>query len=197
MVQCACREASGRKECTEEGDEHHWLHEGNDRADELANKTKVMDKQDDTVETVRGEEDYVLADDNGTAQGEYREWITGKIMDIYVRQAKSIGLNRVMDAKEWAQGDLWSSMIKSLDTPKSISWRFWSRLMARTLPVNHKLSVLVNSNNKNNIYNKVYEDMLGENGECKRKGCMCDTEDTDHAIWGCEQAKEKWLRLDT
>ena len=51
-------------------------------------------------------------------------------------------------------------MIKNLDTPKSISWRFWSRLMARTLPVNHKLSILADSNNKDNIYNKVYRDEL-------------------------------------
>ena len=33
--------------------------------------------------------------------------------------------------------------------------------MARTLPVNHKLSVLADSNNKDNIYNKVYRDELG------------------------------------
>ena len=45
MIQCACREASGREECTEEGEDHHWLHNGNNRADELANKTKEMDKQ--------------------------------------------------------------------------------------------------------------------------------------------------------
>ena len=87
-------------------------------------------------------------------------------------------------------------MIENLDTPKSISWRFWSRLMARTLPVNHKLSVLADGNNKDNIYNKVYRDELGENGECKRKGCTCDTEDTDHAIWGCEKARERWVQLE-
>jgi hypothetical protein len=89
-IQCACREASGREECTGEGEDHHWLHEGNDRADELANKTKEMDRLGDAVEAVRGEEDYILADDNGTAQGEYRPWISEKIMSMYVQQAKSV-----------------------------------------------------------------------------------------------------------
>ena len=157
-IQSACREASGREECTGEGEDHHWLHEGNDRADELANKTKEMDRLGDAVEAVRGEEDYILADDNGTAQGEYRPWISEKIMGIYVQQAKSIGLSRITEAKGWSQKEMWSTMIKNLDTPKSISWRFWSRLMARTLPVNHKLSVLAGSHNKDNIYNKVYRE---------------------------------------
>ena len=197
MIQCACREASGREECTEEGEDHHWLHEGNDRADELANRTRGMDLPDGAIEAVRGEEDFILADDNGTAQGEYRPWISEKVTNMYIQQAKSVGLGRVKEAKEWSQRELWSSMIKNLDTPKGISWRFWSRLMARTLPVNHKLSVLANSNNKDNIYNKVYRDELGENGECKRVGCTCDTEDTDHAIWGCEKARERWIQLET
>jgi hypothetical protein len=69
--------------------------------------------------------------------------------------------------------------------------------MVRTLSVNHKLSVLAYSNNKENIYNKIYRDDLGENWECKRKGCTCDTEDTDHAIWGCEKAREGWIQLET
>ena len=101
-----------------------------------------------------------------------------------------MGLGRIQEANEWSQRELWSAMVKNLDTPKSISLRFWSRLMARTLPVNHKLSVLANSKNIKNIYNKLYRDELGENGECKRKGCTCDTEDTDHAIWGCEKPEK-------
>ena len=84
-----------------------------------------------------------------------------KVTNMYIQQAKSIGLSRIREATEWSKKDLWSSVIKNLDTPKSIPWRFWSRLMARTLPVNHKLSVLANSNNKDNIYNKVHRDELG------------------------------------
>ena len=96
MIQCACREASGREECTKEGEDHHWLHKGNDRADELANKTKEMDMLDDerrgcwAIEAVRGEEEYILADDNGTAQGEYRQWISEKVMNMYIQCSDQI-----------------------------------------------------------------------------------------------------------
>ena len=131
------------------------------------------------------------------AQREYRPWINEKIMSMYVQQAKSVGLSRITEAKGWSLRDLWSSMIKNLDTPKSMSWRFWSRFVARTLLVNHKLSVLSGNNNKDKIYNKVYRDELGENGECKRKGRTCDTEGTGHAIWGCEKARERWIQLET
>ena len=140
-IQCACREASGREECTGEGEDHHWLHKGNDRADELANRTKEMDRLDDAIEAVRGEEDYILADDNGTAQGEYRPWISEKIMSMYVHQTKSVGLSRITEAKGWSQRELWSSMIKNLDTPKSTSWRFWSRLTTWESSLKHPLSL--------------------------------------------------------
>ena len=93
---------------------NHWLYKGNDRADKLANKTREMDMLDDAIEAVRGEEEFILADDSGTAQGE-------KVTNMYIQQAKSIGLGRVKEAKEWSQRELWSSMIKNLDTPKSIS----------------------------------------------------------------------------
>ena len=85
MIQCACREASGKEECTEEGEDHHWLHKGNNRAGELANKPREMDMLDDAIEDVRGEEEFILADDNGTAQGEYRQWISEKIMNMYMQ----------------------------------------------------------------------------------------------------------------
>ena len=124
MIQCACREASGREECTEEGEDHHWLHEGNDRADELANRTRGMDLPDGAIEAVRGEEEFILADDDGTAQGEYRPWISEKVTSMYIQQARSVGLGRIKEAKEWSQRELWSAMVKNLDTPKSISWRF-------------------------------------------------------------------------
>ena len=113
MIQCACREASGREECTKEGEDHHWLHEGNDRADELANKTREMGMPDDAIEAVRGEEEFILADDDGTAQGEYRPWISEKVTSMYVQQARSVGLGRIREAKEWSQGELWSAMIKT------------------------------------------------------------------------------------
>ena len=133
-----------------------------------ANRTRETDTLDDAIEAVRGEEEFILADGNGIAQGEYRQWMSEKVTNMYRQQAKSLGLSRIREAKEWSQKELCSSMIKNLDTPKSISWRFWSRLMARTLPVNHKLSVLADSNNKDNIYNTVYRDELGGGGECKR-----------------------------
>ena len=134
-----------------------------------ANRTRETDTLDDAIEAVRGEEEFILADDDGTAQGEYRRWMSEKVTNMYIEQANSVGLSRIKEAKEWSQKELWSSMTKNLDTPKSISWRFWSTLKARTLPVNHKLSVLADSNNEDNIYNKVYRDELGGDRECKRE----------------------------
>ena len=97
---CACREVSGREECTGEGEDHHWLHKGNDRVVELASKTRGMDMLDDAIEAVRREEEFILADNNGTAQGEYRQWMSEKVTNMYIQQAKSVGLSRIRETKE-------------------------------------------------------------------------------------------------
>ena len=64
-------------------------------------------------------------------------------------------------------------------------------MLTETLPTNHKLSRMARSND-DNIYKWVYQEELGEEGECKRKGCTEESETTDHAICGCRWAQEKW-----
>ena len=46
--------------------------------------------------------EFILADDDGTAQGEYRPWISEKVTSMYIQQARSVGLGRIKEAKEWS-----------------------------------------------------------------------------------------------
>ena len=84
-LRCACRKAPGKgEECTQPGDSCHWLHLGNDMADGLAKEAKGMEVVGDHVELMKGEGEYVLANEEETAQGEYREWIKQIIINKYV-----------------------------------------------------------------------------------------------------------------
>ena len=155
-VMCACRKASGHtKECTVPGSEHHWMHEGNDEADRLAKQSKGMDAVHGMAELLKGEEAYVLGNRGGVAQGGYREWIIENLTNKYMRESKSIGINKIKEAKGNAQLTLWASMNDhdegpQLDSAKGITWRLWSRMLTETLPTNHKLSRMAESNNDNN-----------------------------------------------
>ena len=80
-----------------------------------------------------------------------------------MKESKSIGINRIKEAKGNAQLTLWTSMMKSLDSAKGISWRLWSRMLTETLPTNHKLSRMAESNSEN-IYKWVYREELGKEG---------------------------------
>ena len=88
---------------------------------------------------------------------------------------------------------MWATMIANLGG--KITWRFWSRLMTRSLPTNHKLSKMINSE-KDNIYKWVYRDEIGTDGRCNRKDCQCETETTQHAIIDCDESKLMWMSLD-
>ena len=58
-------------------------------------------------------------------------------------------LQHIKRAKENSHENMWATMIQNLD--KQITWRFWSRLMTRSLPTNHKLSKMANSGKDNII----------------------------------------------
>ena len=88
---------------------------------------------------------------------------------------------------------MWATMIANLGG--KITWRFWSRLMTRSLPTNHKLSKMINSE-KDNIYKWVYRDEIGTDGRCNRKDCQCETETTQHAIIDCDESQLLWMSLD-
>ena len=103
-VTCACGKASGHaKECTVPGNEHHWMHEGNDEADRLAKQSKDMDAMYGMAELLKGEEAYVLGNRGGVAQGGYREWIIENLTSKYMRESKSIAINMIKEAKGNAQ----------------------------------------------------------------------------------------------
>jgi hypothetical protein len=139
------------------------MHEGNDEADKLAKQSKDMGAVHGMAELLKGEEAYVLGNGGGVAQGGYREWIIENLTDKYIRESKSMSINRIKEAKGNAQLTLWASMMKGLDSAKGISWRLWSRMLTETLPTNHKLSRMAESNS-DNIYKWVYREELGKEG---------------------------------
>ena len=202
MLTCACRLQTGNiEECTIEGDKYHWIHEGNDSADEAAKSTQDMEITQSAGEIARGESGYILylpsRTDNENivevAQGDYREWIKEKIIEKTIKDCKTVGLQHIKRAKEHSHENMWATMIANLGG--KITWRFWSRLMTRSLPTNHKLSKMVNSE-KDNIYKWVYRDELGTDGRCNRKDCQCETETTQHAIIDCDESQLLWMSLD-
>ena len=86
-------------------------------------------------------------------------------------------------------------MIARLDTEGDMTWRMWSRMLTRTLPTNHKMSVMANRDD-DNIYHWVYGDELGEHGKCRRSGCQQESETTKHAVCECVWAQQRWKQLD-
>ena len=82
-------------ECTVPGNRHHWMHTGNDEADRLAKQSKDMDAIHGMTELLQGEETYVLGNRGGIAQGGYREWIIENRINKYMRESKTIGINRI------------------------------------------------------------------------------------------------------
>ena len=173
---CACRKASGNEEeCTRPTEAHPCLHEGNDEADRLAKLSKDLEPITDLTELLKGEEAYVLGTGNEIAQGAYRAWIQTKLNNTYVETSQSIRLSKLKAAKGEAQQTLWASAIKGLGTGRHVSWKLWSRIITETLPTNHKLSRMANSN-EDNIYHWVYGGELGAECTCRREECGKDSE---------------------
>ena len=119
----------------------------------------------------------------------------GKVTEKYIDTSGSVGLEKVRLARGMSQLTLWASLVKSLDSTKSLSWRFWSRLLTESLPTNRRLSNMVNGNS-DNIYSWVYRDELGSHGACRREGCGEESESSEHALCGCEWAQEQWRQLE-
>ena len=111
------------------------------------------------AELLKEEEAYAVGNKEGIAQAGYKEWIIENPTNKYMRASKSVGINRIKEAKGNAQLTLWASMMKSLDSAKGVSWRLWSRMLTETLPTNHKLSRMAESNS-DNIYKWVYKQIV-------------------------------------
>ena len=172
------------------------MHEGNDEADRLTKLSKDVCEITDPTELLKGEEAYVLGCREEVAQGSYREWVQEKVTEKYIDTSGSVGLGKVRLARGMSRLTLWASLVKSLDSTKSLhAWRFWSRLLTGSLPTNHRLSNMVNSNS-DSIYSWVYQDELGSHGACRREGCGEESESTEHAMCGCKWAQERWRQLE-
>ena len=118
-----------------------------------------MDAIHGTTKLLKGEEAYVLGNRGGIAQEGYREWIIENPINKYIRESKTIGINRIKQAKGNAQLTLWASMIKGLDSTNGITWRLWNRMPTEALPTNHKLSRMAESNS-DNMYKWAYREEL-------------------------------------
>ena len=121
----------------------------------------------DQTELLKWEEGYILGCRSEVAQGSYKPWVQTKVVEKYIDTSESVGLRKVRMARGLSQLTLWASTVKGLDSTKTLSWRFWSRLLTESLPTNHRLSNMVNSNS-DNIYSWVYQDELGSHGACRR-----------------------------
>ena len=147
------------------------------------------------TELLNGEEAYLLGCREEVAQGSYMEWVQEKVTKKYIDTSGSVALGKVRLARGMSRLTLWASLVKSLDSAKSVSWRFWSRLLTGSLLTNHRLSNMVNSRS-DGIYSWVYQDEQGNYGVCRRERCREEAESTGHAVCGCKLAHERWRQLE-
>ena len=84
------------------------------------------------TELLKGEEAYVLGCREEVAQGSYMAWVQVKVTEKYIDTSESVGLGKLGLARGMSQLALWASAVKGLDSNKTLSWRFWSRLLTDT-----------------------------------------------------------------
>ena len=113
--QCACRKGSTRKECTTPGDLEHWMHEGNDKADELAKGTIDMEPINCIEEVARGEEEFILKQGQRVAQGNYREWLAERAAEAVLNDPDSVGMRKMEAARKATSTKIWPTILSSLD----------------------------------------------------------------------------------
>ena len=186
--QCAC---GGINECTRPGEEGHWIHEGNEQADELAKLGAYCQKPG--AEQVRsGESRFIISskeDNTDIAQGAYKEWIQNKASEN--RQHGDKTARHVMkQIRSISHQKVFGSMMKWLDQG-TISWRFWSRVTLQCLPTHSRMAKFAKGSSTN-AYTEVYENLIGEEGKCIR--CGHGKETVEHAILECPKAENRWGR---
>jgi ribonuclease HI len=191
---CACRTAHNMDSCAQPGQPTGWMHGGNDTADELAKEAKTQPLDQTIWARAQGEAPYILTNTSGTdlAQGCYRAWTQDQARKIMMQTHPSKQLERLLQAKDKAHGALWATLLKTLDTPGSTSWRRWHRTLTGNLPTNSMLAKREHAT-PDNIYKTVYQGTLGLKGRCVR--CQAEKESTHHAIWECPRAQPEWGRL--
>ena len=194
VMTCACRE-DGQEEC----DPRHRHHKGNDRADIRAKHGAEQDKDEEREGAARGELWFILHDSTGIAQGEYKKWLMQRETQRLLSPAdeeeeEDTESEKTLDwvaAAQRSDRKLRKSILRKLDKTGSTSWRFWSRLMCRTLPTYARMIRFANST-QDNAYRTVYGTELGPQGRCI--SCGEDHETVEHAVWSCRRAEGRWNR---
>jgi ribonuclease HI len=193
---CACRE-DGQEVC----DPEHRHHKGNAEADTRAGAGAKEEGADDVVEATRGEMWFVLQGVGGFAQGNYAAWLRKREEETmsHTRETSEPEEEGTGEAGEaiprWAEATRASdrrvmrATMKTLDTKDMPTWRFWSRVLCKTLPTHAQMMMFAGSSEEN-TYRTVYHGHIGEEGMCVR--CGESKETVQHALWDCPAAEQAW-----
>jgi ribonuclease HI len=192
--QCACggTKKPGKKGCTEPDEEGHWIHEGNEEADQQAGEG-ADNPEPDPGQVRAGEHPYILVNaerETDSAQGSYKAWVEQRQWQRDgTRPSKT--RERIEAVRERADEKATSTVVKALGQKGSPSWRFWSRTLLQCLPTHSQMAKFAGSSTEN-IYKQVYQDSIGTEGQCIR--CGCPKETTLHALYECEGGRDRWER---
>ena len=189
---CACggTREPGQKGCTHQGEEGHWIHNGNEEADKQAGMGayKQKPKEEDINQ---GEYPYTIVNANDKQdgpQGKYKEWIEQKQWEK-AGEKPSTTRERIENTNKLVDGAATKKMIGNLGSEGAVSWRFWCRVFLECLPT-HAQMIKFSKGSEHNIYKEVYRDELGEEGKCIR--CGQGKETTLHATYECESVRQRW-----
>ena len=187
---CAC---GGEGGCTRPGEEGHWVHEGNEVADEEA-KSGSKEGLPEASQVRAGELRFVLANaevSTDSAQSSYKDWIDEEQWEIGKRVPSKA--RELLEAiREVGSNKATRTLTKSLHQQGNTTWRFWSRTLMRCLPTHSQMAKFAGSS-ETNAYRTVYQDELGAEGRCIR--CGHGKETTEHAILECTESAPRWQRL--
>ena len=189
---CACRE-TGETECNPS----HRHHIGNDRADTMAKAGAQMQGGKNWGAAAKGELWFVLRDEDGIAQGNYKTWL--KQREVAAAVKWEVDEEDTGELPKWAQAvrasdrKVMLSVLRKLDKKGSVSWRFWSRALCQSLPTHERMMKFANSS-QDNDYKKVYGGHVGLKGKCVT--CGEESETVEHALRGCPAVEKIWDEAD-
>ena len=131
--QCACGKQG---ECTRPGEEGHWVHEGNERADEEAGEG-ADEERPEPWQVAAGDSEFIIRcskDKHNMAQGKYRTWTMTR-ESAKIRKLESVARSKIRAIRELSHEGAFHKLMKQLGRKEIPSWRFWSRLALESLPI--------------------------------------------------------------